>query len=164
MKTTIQTFIESKNKFRKKYDGLRHRVSPNYIDPETKEPFESKTIQSGKNEANINNIIKKYDKRQLVADAQAAIKNYGDFTTINEYQESQNIIAQATQSFAALPSEIRQRFGNNPGEFFEFATNPANNAELIKLGLATKVEEIQEIIQKVEITNPPIEVEKPQTS
>ena len=35
-----------------------------------------------------------------------------------------------------LPSDIRKLFDNDPGEFFEFATNPANAGKMAELGLA----------------------------
>lgn len=158
---TIKTFRASKNKFRKAHDGLRHRVATiEVLDPKTGEPYPSKTIQSQKDASDINNIVKKYRPGELLAESEAAIKQYGDFTIINEFDEAQNVVAKAKQSFDQLPATIREKFNNNPGEFFEFATNPANNEELVKLGLATKIEKIAETITKVEITNP---TRKPET-
>jgi len=151
----MKTFIASKNKYRKAYDGLRHKVAViEEIDPATGEPYPSRTIQSQKDEADINNIVKKYKRGDLIAESEAAVKNYGDFTLINEFDEAQNIVARASQSFGNMPAKIRERFHNDPGEFFEFATNPENHEELVKLGLAKKIEDIPEVITKVTIINP----------
>jgi phage internal scaffolding protein len=47
-----------------------------------------------------------------------------------------NFIIQAQEDFALLPANVRKRFNNDPGEFFEFATNPDNYDDMVKLGLA----------------------------
>lgn len=59
----------------------------------------------------------------------------GDFSTEKDFLEVQDQIAQANQSFQAMPSSIRNRFGNNPGKLLNFLEDPANHAEAIKLGL-----------------------------
>jgi hypothetical protein len=46
-----------------------------------------------------------------------------------------DIVANADASFNELPAEIRAMFGNDAGEFFEFATNPENDAKMVELGL-----------------------------
>lgn len=50
-----------------------------------------------------------------------------------------------------MPSEVRKRFGNNPGVFMDFVSNPDNKEELVKLGLAVKPKVVEEVIQKVRI-------------
>lgn len=46
------------------------------------------------------------------------------------------MIRAADQNFMLLPSNIRRKFNNNAGEFFEFATNPENEQQLVEMGLA----------------------------
>lgn len=96
----------------------------------------SRTKQSHKDECDINKILKKADKTGLITHVASSTARYGDFTAVNEYQESLNTVIQAQDMFDALPSDIRKRFANDPGAFFEFATNPANKDDLVKLGLA----------------------------
>lgn len=99
----------------------------------------SKTKQCFKAECNINNIVKKYDGGQgLLTHVNQAIAQYGDFTKVNEFQESLNLVNKSNENFAKIPSDIRRRFGNDAGLFLEFATNPENNEEMVKLGLAVK--------------------------
>lgn len=119
------------NKFRTAYDGQRGRVA--IVFPET-----GRTKQAHKTECDINHIIKRYDKTGLIAHVNESTAVYGDFTDINEYQQSLNRVIEAQEAFMDLPSNVRKRFSNDPGEFFEFCTNPANMDEMIALGLAEK--------------------------
>lgn len=61
---------------------------------------------------------------------------YGDFSNVEEYQTSLNIVIRANDQFNALSSELRDRFQNDPSKFLEFCDNPQNSEELVKLGLA----------------------------
>ena len=45
-------------------------------------------------------------------------------------------INQAKEEFLNIPSEIREKFQNDAGQFFKFASNPDNIQELRELGLA----------------------------
>lgn len=40
--------------------------------------------------------------------------------------------------FDTLPSKLRLRFGNDPAEFLSFVEDPANDQEMIDLGLKPK--------------------------
>lgn len=118
------------------------------------EPQETRTKQNHKEECDINNIVKKYDKgRGLLTHVNQAIASYGDFTQVNEYQVSLDLVNSSQQNFAALPSDIRRKFGQNPGEFLEFATNPENLDAMVDLGLAVKPSIPVETITKVEVVN-----------
>lgn len=97
-----------------------------------------RTKQSFKEEADINNIVKRHGLDKIRAITSNIKAEYGDYTTINEYQESLDLVNRSRENFAQLPSEIRTRFGNNPGLFNEFVTNPENAEELYKLGLAKR--------------------------
>ena len=97
---------------------------------------DSLTQQAHAKEADIHNIIKAYDRTGLIANVNRGVAQYGDYSEINEYRESLDFVNTAKANFAALPSEIREKFSNNPGDFFEFAGNPENAEEMIKLGLA----------------------------
>ena len=118
---------------RKPY-GKRQAVSLRFNDEEGK--HDGRTEQHHKQLCDINNIIRSYDKTGLVQHVNQAKAMYGDFTEVNEYQESLNLVLRAQASFDELPSAIRRRFANDPGAFMEFVTNPENLDEMIKLGLA----------------------------
>ena len=119
---------------------------------------ESLTQQSHAQAADVRNIIKQYDRTGLIANVTKGIAQYGDYSEVNEYAEALNMVRNATESFAELPSHIRQQFNNNPGLFFEFATNPKNSEEMIKMGLKKGPEIaapiVEEATKKSESTPP----------
>lgn len=97
---------------------------------------ESMTQQHFAQEADIGNIIRKHDRTGLIEHVARGVAQYGDYTQVNEYRESLDIVNSATDSFMELPSDIRAKFHNDPGEFFEFATDPKNAEKMVQLGLA----------------------------
>ena len=60
---------------------------------------------------------------------------YGDFSELGDYMENMNKVIEAREMFDALPSKIRERFGNNPGAMINFVMDPNNRDEAIELGL-----------------------------
>lgn len=99
-------------------------------------PVESLTKQAHKNECDINKIVANYDRTGLITHVKEASAQYGDFTEVNEYQESLNTVIHAQNAFDELPAHVRKKFQNDPGAFFEFATNPNNHDDMVELGLA----------------------------
>lgn len=120
--------------FRTAY-GERKRVSVSFLD-ENENQLIGRTEQHHKASCDVNNILRKYDKTGLITHVNRSAASYGDFTEVNEYKVNLNMVMAAQDSFDELPSSIRKRFANDPGEFFEFVTNPANADEMVKLGLA----------------------------
>lgn len=102
-----------------------------------KEP--SMTKQSFMQECDINNIIKSYQVTGIWSHINERAQQgvYADLPDPIDFQESLNLVHQAEQSFASLPSSVRSRFENDPTKFLEFMADPANQEEMIKLGLAT---------------------------
>lgn len=110
-----------------------------YADP-IKVPFntkgESLTQQHFKDECDIENVIKMHDRTGIIPHVARGMAQYGDYSEVNEYREALDLINNADASFGQLPSEIRKRFNNNAGDFFEFATNPDNFDQMVEMGLA----------------------------
>lgn len=144
-------------KYATPYDGLRKEksdiTSVKFLDKDGELLNPSRTKQCHKDECDINNIVKKYDKHGLLTHVNNAIAQYGDYSEINEFLESQLIVKKAEQSFSEIPSEIRAKFKNNAGEFFEFANNPANIDELVNLGLAHKPEIVENPKENLQVKN-----------
>lgn len=92
----------------------------------------------------VNTILKQYDKTGLITHVNTAKAQYGDFTQVNEYQESLNLVIRAQDAFDGLPSHIRKRFGNDPGTFLEFATDPSNGDAMVEMGLAEAITPVVE--------------------
>lgn len=128
-------------KFRLAYD------KPLKVTTDNNEP--SMTEQSHKKDCDIGNILRKYDKTGLLVHVNNAVAEYGDFSGTNEYKESLNKVIQAQETFMELPSEIRKKFGNDPGNYLEFVSEPKNKEEMIKLGMI--IEPKKEPVFKVQI-------------
>lgn len=113
-----------------------------------------RTEQHHKDNCEIDNILRKYDKTGLITHVNRATAEYGDFTLVNEYQESLNTVINAENAFMELPAHVRKKFGNDAGAFFEYATDPANKDGMVELGLATPPEVISDPAPVIEETPP----------
>ncbi len=93
-----------------------------------------RTKQSFKDECDINNIMRKYQKTGAVAHANQHAPNYG-FATSLDFSDAMRLITTAQDMFDGLPSSIRTRFANDPALFLDFVQDADNEAEMAKLGL-----------------------------
>lgn len=126
--------------FRTPYDPERYRVSISFLDEDGNQAI-GRTKQAHKDECDIKVIMQKYDKTGLISHVNQAQAQYGDFSEINEYKESLEFVMRSKANFEALPSALRKRFKQDPGEFLEFITNPDNASEMVSLGLAEAIQE-----------------------
>ena len=127
----------TKTKFNTAY-GDRVRVT---ADPEG----ESLTQQHFKKETDIVEIIKKHDRTGIIEHVARGVAQYGDYSEVNEYREALDMVNNANNSFMELPAEVRAMFGNDPGAFFEFATDPKNEAKMQELGLMAMPEAAEDL-------------------
>lgn len=92
-------------------------------------------------ECDINNILRKYVASGYDPSVLQFTKRqgqYGDFTSMpDSYHAALNYITDTRDMFMTLDAELRARFENDPQKFIDFVSDPANAAELVKLGLAT---------------------------
>lgn len=93
--------------------------------------------QEFKDNLDPNSIMKRF-----ATDGVAPIYRTGDLIDVNvddlnasDFESALNIIADAKESFEALPSEIRERFGNNPAKFLRSMEDPRFLEESYTLGL-----------------------------
>lgn len=98
----------------------------------------SLTKQSFRDESNMNIILAKYAKTGLLEHVKQYEGHYDNVLGAEDYHTSMNRILEADAAFASLPSGIRSKFHNDPGEFLEFATEPKNREEMYELGLANR--------------------------
>lgn len=101
----------------------------------------SRTQQHFKNEVNIHEIIKRSLKTTGQMPMPTLPPAYMDFTNTPDFQQAQDVIAQAQQNFAQLPADVRKRFKNDAMEMLEFIHDKDNYHEALKLGLVNKREE-----------------------
>lgn len=121
----------------------------------------SMTKQNHKAECDIHNILKRFNETGQLPDMIRENPQYGDFSNVKDYQESLEIVIKAEEQFAALPAKVRDRFNNNPAMFLEFATNPENGRELVKLGLATENKEYSIVKEQTKVQEKPADKDKP---
>ncbi len=131
-----KTKIKSKPRFKSAYSPSRRVFANNKGSDGEKMP--SRTVQSSKDECDINTIMQRYKQVGLIEHVNTAKAHYGDFTEVNEFQEALNLVNTANEDFMKLPADIRSLFDNDAGKFLEFATNPKNIDEMVELGLAKK--------------------------
>lgn len=104
----------------------------------------TRTIQGCKEQCDINNIIAKYKKTGVLPVGRNSMPQFGDFTDVQEYQDSMNKLISANDAFMQLPSGIRKRFGNDPALLIEFCADSKNYDEALKLGLVSARQVVSE--------------------
>lgn len=117
---------------------------------------ESLTQQQFKEECDVNNILSKYRRTGMVSHLAKHQGNFGDFSSVEEYQVSLDKLMTAQRSFESLPSEIRNRFENDPAKLIQFLDDKENDQEAISLGLKFEVnqpESIQSAMEKALASN-----------
>lgn len=120
----------SKNviKFRTAYDEPK-KVQFNTVG-------ETMTQQHLTEDADIRNIISRYDRTGILSSVARGVAKYGDYSEVNEFKEALDLVNNANESFMELPSNVREYFDNDPGLFFETATDPEKIDVMRQLGLA----------------------------
>ena len=95
------------------------------------------TKQSFVQECDINNILKEYKVTGQIRhmSAKAAAGAYQDLPEPMDFQEALHTMQSASSAFDTLPSQVRRRFGNDPGQFLAFMADSANLEEARSLGL-----------------------------
>ena len=95
---------------------------------------ESLTQQHFKEECDVINIIKRHDRNGIIEHVQRGQARYGDFSEVADYREALDLVRDAQEEFMSVPSDIRKKFDNDPGKFYEFVSNPDNKEELKQMG------------------------------
>lgn len=102
----------------------------------------SMTQQQFKDDADINNIIARYEVTGMLVDPLTPVSRtpqFGDFSDMPSYQEAQNVLVAAQNAFMDLPSDIREQFGNDPAKYFDFVQSlkegTADYQKAIELGM-----------------------------
>lgn len=90
-------------------------------------------------EANINNIVKRCMNGAAMPTG-SRTPLFGDFSEVADFTSAQTLIAQANAEFEQLPSDVREKFGNNVSDLMDFLDDENNLDEAIELGLAPKPE------------------------
>ena len=97
---------------------------------------ESRTKQAFKDECDINNIMARFMKGQVVTHMNEHAGTYGELPLVEDYQQALNAVMLAQELFSTLPAGIRTKFDNDPAKYLQFVEDPENREEMVKLGLA----------------------------
>lgn len=92
------------------------------------------TEQAHKDQCDVNQIIRKYDRQGLITHVSKFEAQFGDVSGA-DFKAAQDKVANAKKMFAELPSKIRERFENDPASLLTFMDDPKNRDEAIKLGI-----------------------------
>lgn len=98
-------------------------------------PGPSMTKQAFKDECDVNMIMKKFERTGMVAHLAQYQGSYADVSAGLDFQASLDMVQRAHDAFMTLPAKVRKRFENDPGAFLDFVNDPANEKEMIELGL-----------------------------
>ena len=118
-------------------DGLQKQISDLTALDCSGDP--SLTQQSFADETDINNIVSRFEATGLWPENTGFELRYGDTTLLPDFQEAQNLIAQANNSFSLLDAHVRAYFDNSPEKFVAFLSEPGHDAELRALGLLNPI-------------------------
>ncbi len=125
-----------------------------YTNARTENDEISLTEQHHKDSCDINKIMGRYRKTGVIDHLNKHGPLYGEIPSIG-LQEATEIVEKADEMFNDLPSHIRNKFDNKPGEFLDFVQDPANLEEMRELGLS---KEDAPVVEKVvpEVQEEPI--------
>lgn len=95
----------------------------------------SRTLQDHKDECDINNILRQYQKTGIITHVQAARPSYEDLPESLDYQLALNTLMEAETAFLALPSKVRDHFENDPAKFLASFQDEKQADQLRAFGL-----------------------------
>jgi len=101
---------------------------------------EDRTIQSGKDDADINVIVRRFGVSGVVPQTVRAPMS-GDFTSFKDFQTAVNAVVNAEDSFLKMPAELRASLSHDPAKFVAWCSDDENRDEMKKYGLLRPGEE-----------------------
>lgn len=94
---------------------------------------ESLAVESAKEEADINTIVRRFGLTGELPD-DVRMPQSGDFTGIPDFHTALNLVRATQEEFMRVPAEIRDRFQNDPARLMAFLEDEGNRDEARKLG------------------------------
>lgn len=124
--------------WRHQYDDARDAVERANTD--IGDLGESLTQQHFGKDADLNEIVHRFGIRDgAIPPAANDPRFYADFTDVVDLRSALDRTIEAVTAFHLLPARLRSQFNNSPADLYDFVTDPANEAEAIKLGLIKKL-------------------------
>jgi phage internal scaffolding protein len=94
----------------------------------------SLTKSEYKDQCDINNVVQRALRTGVLPGTNLE-PLYADFSEISDYATASIKIAEATQAFEQLPSNIKEQFDNDVNKLLDFVDDPENEEEAKQLGL-----------------------------
>lgn len=91
------------------------------------------TKQDGKRDADINFILKNFEKTGTITHLAKTEPQFGDFTQATEYDQALNLVRQTEAAFATWPAEARELARNDPGLALEMLADEGGRAALERI-------------------------------
>lgn len=99
----------------------------------------TRTEQSHKQQTDMNYILKDYSRTGIIKHAHTNQGQYDDVSSI-DFQQAQNIVADAKSMFEGLPALTRKEFNGDVSRFLEFVRNPENGAQMQEMGITKGID------------------------
>lgn len=111
-------------------------------------PTPGVTVQQHmKTEVDINRIIAKAQQTGQIPPGRIG-GTFAEYPREIELMDAYDLVADAEESFAALPAQVRARFQNDPVLLCQFLGDEKNRAEAVSLGLIQPPERQPESVEK----------------
>lgn len=106
----------------------------------------SKTLQSYKDEADINMLVARYNKTGSFYNPLTprdplktpSVPQFLDVSDLEGVENAFDVAKSVKTMFEQLPAAVREQLGGTPISFVEFAQNPANFEKCVELGIFEK--------------------------
>ncbi|WNK12459.1 MAG: internal scaffolding protein [Microvirus sp.] len=115
----------------KLYDFVKRSAASGFDNSD--EP--SLTVQADKDDADINTIVARFGLTGRMPEG-LRVPSFQDYDGVFDFQTAMHAIIQAEDNFMAMPATVRAKFNNDPGQFLQFAVDPANVDVMVEMGLA----------------------------
>lgn len=126
----------------KALDKLKNSTNTPFVKPtrmRVRSPFHCKgetlTQQHAKDECDINIIIKKHAATGNISHLNPQTPLYADCTTVRDLQSAIELVEEAADNFATLPSAVRAACQNDPVQFVRMWDHPDGREQLAQAGL-----------------------------
>ena len=116
----------------------------------------SLTRQEFAEEADINNLMARYERTGVISHQSPKTPRYVDWSEMPDLHSALQILADAETAFMSLPAKVRAEFENDVSQFVKYAEDPENLEQMRSWGLAKPAEPPPEPM-RVEVVNPPLD-------
>lgn len=96
-----------------------------------------RTRQSEAAATDVNGIVARFRTTGMLPQRSDAF--YADVYSMGDYRDAVTQVAAAERRFMQLPAAVRSRFDNDPSAFVDFAMNPGNREELVRMKLLERL-------------------------